>query len=291
MLCMNIAFAINQSYVTHCAATIQSILFNHPETELNFYILIDQVSPSRKNKLVQAFQSCLVNINIIQVAPESFATISPRDHLVKAGFYRLLIPDLVPASRVLYLDADTIVNGSILEFYGTDLDGFVLAAIENNPSSYLGRKKQSSPHYFGSGVLLFNLNECRRIDLTKLARDYLKKHPVSDDEPLLNGIVGKSWKVMPPKYNFASSYVRFARQHGASIPAELQESFAHPIIIHYTGPYKPWFFWSRHPYRHLYWQYLKMTPFYHPLNPDIIADNLRLSRYLIHRKLQSIKRR
>lgn len=288
---MNIVFAIDQHYLTHCAATIQSLLYHHTRIPLHFYILIDQISQDKKHKLIQAFQSDLVHLDIMPVSSQLFTNFLTRDHLTKAVYYRLLIPELIPTAKVLYLDADIIINGSIIDFYNTDLNGYILAGVENYPSAYQNGQAHPSPGCFNSGVLLFNLDECRRIDLKSLALEYIKTHKVFDDQPILNGIIGKSWKVMPPKYNFTSSYLRFIRQKEEPLPQELQDAFSHPLIIHYTSANKPWLYFSNHPYRHLYWQYLQMTPFYHPFNRDIIGDNLRLTRYLIRRKIIGHDRR
>ena len=283
---MNIVFAIDQNYITHCAATIQSILCHHADTPLQFYILIDQISQEKKDKLERAFHRPSVHLHFIPIQSQLFTDFLTRDHLSRAVYYRLLIPELIPTAKVLYLDADTIVNGSILEFYNTELAAYMLAGVENYPSAYQNRQAQQPPGCFNSGVLLLNLDECRRVDLKSLAMNYIKTRRVCDDQPILNGIIGTSWKVMPPKYNFTSSYLRFIRQQEEPLSPELQEAFTHPVIIHYTSANKPWLFFSNHHYRNLYWKYLKMTPFYHPFNRDIIADNLRLTRYLIRRKIR-----
>ncbi|MEN9248954.1 MAG: glycosyltransferase family 8 protein [Gloeomargarita sp. GXS_bins_116] len=286
---MNIVFAINQDYVTHCAVAIQSILAHNREVALKFYILIDRISP-KKEQLLQTFQSDLVSVNIFQIEDGYFKEFRAKEYVTRATFYRLLIPDLVPDSKALYLDADTVVNGPIYELYNSDLDDFILAAAEDSLGCYLNWYRFSCPQYFNAGVLLLNLDECRRRDLTGRSIDYLRNHPGSEDQQALNAVVGKCWKVIPPKYNLVSSHLRrmslYADELPASLRRELEEAIEKPVIIHYNGAYKPWLYFSKHPYRHLYWQYLKMTPFYHPLNTDILKDNLRLFGYIVHRRFR-----
>ncbi|WAS04634.1 glycosyltransferase family 8 protein [Gloeomargaritales cyanobacterium VI4D9] len=296
---MHIVFAINHRYLTHCVVTITSILAHHPHTPLHIYILIDRISPQKKAQLQKAFhQHDQVNLEVIYVDLDCFTDLETRDHLTPAVYYRLLIPELITIPKVLYLDADTIVNDSLLELYYTDLADVILAGVENYPSTYL--HPQESPGCFNSGVLLLNLEECRRINFKSLALAYTQEHLVFDDQPILNAIVGKRWRVLPPKYNFTSSYLRYLRRFTSHqltqnpptdpvVPDELAEAWRRPAIIYYTSANKPWLYFSNHPYRHLYWQYLKMTPFYHPLNPDILADNLRLTRYLIQRNITKFR--
>jgi lipopolysaccharide biosynthesis glycosyltransferase len=51
-------------------------------------------------------------------------------------------------------------------------------------------------------------------------------------------------------------------------------------IIHYTGSSKPWHYRNKHPYKNLYWKYLKMTPFYPFFPEDLYVKNI-IKNYFI----------
>ncbi len=54
---------------------------------------------------------------------------------------------------------------------------------------------------------------------------------------------------------------------------ELREAKINPIIIHYTGGSKPWHLKNTHPYKQLYWKYLRMTPYRFSLPTELQPSN------------------
>ena len=89
------------------------------------------------------------------------------EHISPAAYLRLMMVEaLDPAiQRVLYLDADIIINGDILPLWTTPLGGKVCAAVADawvNAEEF-GEKwhLQAGGHYFNSGVMLFDLDRLR----------------------------------------------------------------------------------------------------------------------------------
>ena len=76
-----------------------------------------------------------------------------------------MIPKLINQARVLYLDADIIVNGSLSDFYYSDLNGAPVGVVkdygmgEHFPFPYLDASV--SRNYFNSGVLLIDCAKWR----------------------------------------------------------------------------------------------------------------------------------
>lgn len=91
-------------------------------------------------------------------------------------YYRLMLMDILPESvdRLMYLDVDLIINGSIEEFYHIDFAGDdVIAADDSNGKRTLdtfGSKQIEMFHdmlaqgfrYFNAGVMLFNVAQIRK---------------------------------------------------------------------------------------------------------------------------------
>ncbi len=65
------------------------------------------------------------------------------------------------------------------------------------------------------------------------------------------------------KYNLISPFLRIDQRHKKScyFDSEIEEAKEKPIVIHYTGSFKPWHFMNNHPYRSLYWTFRDRTPF------------------------------
>lgn len=119
----------------------------------------------------------------------------------QAMYYRYLLPRLLDADRVIYLDSDTMVRKSLLELHDTDLMGRPIAAARDYgmtfhmrdhgiPIRYRGRYLSveeycrqaldldiSTTPYFNSGVLVMDLDEWRRTNLADRLMDYCRDNP------------------------------------------------------------------------------------------------------------------
>ena len=92
-------------------------------------------------------------------------------------YYRLMLMDILPDNidRILYLDVDLIINGSVEEFYHVDFKGYeVIVADDSNDKrsrDTFGSKQaemfkdmlDNGFRYFNAGVMLFNVQEIRKI--------------------------------------------------------------------------------------------------------------------------------
>ncbi len=54
----------------------------------------------------------------------------------RATYYRLLLPDMIKAERVIYLDCDTMARRSLTPLYEMDLRGHPLAAVQDHALTY-----------------------------------------------------------------------------------------------------------------------------------------------------------
>ncbi len=128
------------------------------------------------------------------------------------AFVRLLIPYYVKESRVIYMDTDVIFNIDIDDLYKQDIDGFVIGAssfvnvsrsIDSNLFKSLGLGENSE--YFNSGVMLIDLDEWRRNNITEKCIDFLSEY--GDvirvaDETVLNVVFHNNFKKLDRVFNY-----------------------------------------------------------------------------------------
>ncbi|MBR6505585.1 glycosyltransferase family 8 protein [Candidatus Saccharibacteria bacterium] len=110
--------------------------------------------------------------------------------------------ELQQCERVLYLDYDVVCRGDISKFYNTDLDGVEAAGVLDiygkNFYHYHGLLNFD---YMNSGVMLFNLKECRKTGMFEKAVSLcMKRWMMLADQAALNKAISKR-KLMPRKYN------------------------------------------------------------------------------------------
>ena len=181
-------------------------------------------------------------------------------------YYRLLAQEMLPESveRVLYLDVDMIVMGSLEEFYHQDFEGKLLVACNRYGLGGVDPKRLEQltlPRdtiYFNAGTLLYDLAGQRQ----QIDPNILYEYPVLfyqqlkyGDQDVLNAVFYgltkfADWRV----YNCFDSNTTRQRQED-----RVRRSCK---IFHYNGRGKPWTerYWGRMAW--LFWDYAQLLPEY-----------------------------
>lgn len=186
------------------------------------------------------------------------------------AWFRLLLPRLLPdLDRILYLDADLMIVGSLAALWETDLEGRCLAAV-TNPLLGADRRRVVSDlglpdpgRYFNSGVMLMDLERLRQTGLMGRAEEIARARsvptPWADQEPL-NAALWAERLDLHPRWNLMNPILDLPMRRLPWSPAQITEAIADPAIIHFIGPYKPWHYRLRHPYSERYFAHLRQTP-------------------------------
>ena len=236
---MNIAFCINNAYASKAAVVMFSLLENHKDTYFNFYILSSDLSNESINYLNKLHKK-YKNFTVVKVyvQPEIFKDIKSNvDYISVETYYRFAIAELLPdVDKILYLDADLVVNKNISEFYNTNLENYYLAGAEDSYITKVNHKPEinlsKDDLYINTGVLLMNLPLIRRDGLCnkfiQTTKDLWGTTQYVDQD-IINIVCNGRIKQVDNVYNFTATDMQIEplKQKDAS-------------IIHYTGPDKPW---------------------------------------------------
>ncbi len=158
-------------------------------------------------------------------------------------YFRLLAPYILPQEmdRILYMDADIVVNGALDDFYNQEFDGEYFAVVRDRfefcdvvveQKKKLGLKEEDV--YFNSGVILFQLKEFREHITLDMIMDFIEKNReklVYFDQDILNCLAKDHKKLCDEKYNFQAYPLE-------ELDAKWVER--ENIVIHYTDLPKPW---------------------------------------------------
>lgn len=175
---------------------------------------------------------------------------------ISAGTYlRLMLHRLLPdVDKILYIDVDVLICGSLLPVWQTDLTGNVLAGVKgavnltdkwewNSDRPYWKSLEGQKGRYINAGVTLLNLEEIRKRGLEAEWNELAKEKLYYQDQDILNITCRGAILYLPPKYNRLAymeeeDYNRFVEEKIFSA-AECEEACREPVIIHYAGD-KPW---------------------------------------------------
>ncbi len=256
-----IVTGVDDGYVTPLRVLIESLASSHGTavTRLEMVVLHASLAPEKRDQLTM--DAARVGLSL------EFRAVRPTEHafpvsgwVSDAVYLRLAMGEALPEkSRALYLDSDTIVRRDLRPLLARRLNGAPLAAVRDpqNPVLKLGIalpgwKELGLPgdrEYFNSGVMLMDLDACRRCQIFERARDFLVDHPGSVrfwDQDALNWSVGESWQRLEREWNtFAltplierGDFVHYAE---SVMPlAELVADEATAAVLHFAGPDKPW---------------------------------------------------
>ncbi len=254
---VNIAFCINDNYVEQLIVVLWSIMKNLTTgRNLNVWIVSSDMSDASKNylrKLRLGFKN--LHLNFLDIDAKELTQL-PRtiDYISAETYYRYLLPNLLPnIDKVLYMDADIVVNGDISSLYDTDISkyymagGYDLYIDDIKYKSKIGFEQDEL--YVNAGVLLMNLKQMRTDDIPQKLIDATKNMASKvkyQDQDIINIVCRGKILEFDSIYNYTSHNI-----------LKEKSKYKHAVVIHYTGPNKPWLSDSNNPMRHLWRRYAK----------------------------------
>lgn len=240
---IHIALAVDAHYAPAVEVFLKSLLLTH--RSVHVYILHKHVFPemwfTQMNVHLSQMDSA---IHSIIVDNDVFQNHHPTNNkLPESSFYRFFIPWFVPAERVLYLDVDTLILGSLHDFFHRDFNGKHLIAIEDMVLSNQALHYRAFPDlkpYFNSGVLLFHSQLWREERFFDELQQVISenKHTPFGDQDILNLALQGKWQKAEIAYNYQIHTTDYFHERNAP---HLFNGYCPEIkILHFTGARKPW---------------------------------------------------
>ena len=232
---MNIAYSITGNFFRELSVSIQSLSQNNDTSNINLYVLMDDAAffhewfPLFNDVINRAnFKSC----NLVKVSSYEFSDYPNLQSFSKGAYYRLLLPKLLSdCEKVIYLDADTIVEINLQELWDTLLLGHCCAGVIDTNISinprYIKPLFNNSDGYTNSGVLLLDLNNWRKSNISLQIAECLKteyQHIKYADQDGINKICRGRIKLLPEKWNIQLFSESICPKNG---------------VLHYCG-LRPW---------------------------------------------------
>lgn len=265
---ISIVLASDDNFALPLSVTIASLLQNAKSRRLiNIYVIDGGISAAHRQKISDIIASkdfatiCFLSVNNEDFAhfplTQGFQTI--------ATYYRLRLPSLLPVlPKVIYLDADIVVDGDISELWDTEMGDYPLWAVEEpyihnkNRLHHLDMEEGSS--YFNAGILVMNLAWMRLHRMEEKFVHYVtthRQHLKFQDQDVLNGCFSGLWGALPPHWNKMPFLFQRYQKYRCYGPVQLKKSRKQKGIIHYNGAVKPWMLKCIDPRRFFYTHYAK----------------------------------
>lgn len=293
---LHIAIASDENYARFVATLIVSTAKHNSNFKtISFHLLANGISSTTLSKLgkaVDRYKNCRLEIHDISNLAERLGIAVPAT-IALTSYARLFMADIISdeISRILYLDTDIIVNDDLSELWTTRLNdnyvGGCLDVFEGTESKTAVGLNADAP-YVNTGVLLINLDEWRKNNLSGKFMDFLFQHNGKvhhHDQGIINGVCKGHLLLLPPQYNMHSTVYShpYWLIKKITIPYYSQEEYdnaiASPAIIHYTEGFynRPWKKNCKHPMRQLFIAAQNETPWIDfPLQSDTRSIAVKL---------------
>lgn len=243
---MNILVTCDSGYAKQAALMLFSLQKNHQDVFLNIFAAgtLQEGDIALMGKALDGEKSRITHVafdgEVLKDAPTT-------DRYPVEMYYRIFAAQYLPQDleRVLYLDPDLVVIGSLEELYGMEMgDAFFAAAShvkENTPLEKINQKRLDMEGiYINSGVMLLNLEALRREQDVRAVIKYIAEHEkilFLPDQDVISGLYHE--KILPIDAHIYNMTERILMLEGLK-GLETDWICRNSAIIHYCGRNKPW---------------------------------------------------
>ena len=245
-----IALASNERYFQGLYCAVASALSYLDSTrQVDLKVLDGGISKHSKDALCRLVgrYGKVVTLQFVAVDESLFrdATLGPgKSHMT---YCRTLLPRLLDVPRLIYLDSDLLVFRDLSELFDLELPaGKILAAVPDSETLTLGDDSRTLASamnlldvggYFNAGVLLLNLNELRKQDLTEKSLGLFENwrgHYRFWDQSAINFLLHGRIHELPEHWNRAAW--RFDEQGDNTLDCVLHYTTSAPWLGGTPGP-------------------------------------------------------
>src|ERR671915_1385803 len=151
----HVALCVDGAYAAAGAVAVATLARHfRPDVPLTVWVLHAGLAAAERRRFEAAMASAPAGeLNLLRLPPELLDLPVRSDYITSATFGRLALARLLPpaATRILYLDADTMVRGDLSELFSLDLAGATAGAVREPSDPFLW-SRNGLQHVFDLGL-------------------------------------------------------------------------------------------------------------------------------------------
>lgn len=294
---MRVAYSFDDNYALQAGVSILSLLEHHKGLEeLVIYVIDDHISEENKRKInnMTAGYGRIVEYLDLELLTRDLKCTT---NFSRSSYGRLFLADVLAFDSIIYIDSDTIINGSLQELQTWDMTDILVVGVADTVNPYyklLIGLSHEDIYICGGGVILLNFKLWRERDITQKCIDFIGKYngnPPHNDQGVINyvcrgyiGILPASYNVMSPMFAFPVRRLKriFLLKEYYS-QEEIATAVQAPSVIHYTDEFynRPWFSNCTHPLKHIWMGYFLRSPWFKKkLAVKKLSRNCRIQNFV-----------
>ena len=276
---MNVMYASDDNYAWLMGISMISLFENNKESkEVNVFLFGDNLSKENEEILAGIAEKYGRGFMHIDVEKVKIPDYIMSERYPKSTFSRLFAYSLLPREieKLIYLDCDTIVMGSLEEMFAMDVEGKAFLATRDCMGRAYKRKigLKDSDTYINAGVMLMNMKRLREIPIAERMVAFVEKYAEAmtyADQEIVNGIFQGDFGILPVEYDMQTQFVQYPYEEIVKIrhphhfysKEEIEYGKQYPKIYHYTTcmlDVRPWFANSEIDNAWVFDKYMQMSP-------------------------------
>lgn len=289
-----VAYAADDNYAKYMGISMLSLFRSNKEfAEITVFVLDCGIKASNREKLRSIAEEYHREIYFksMEKAVSGLDLHMGARKISIASYARLFLSSILPEfyDRILYLDCDTIVRGSLTNYWKVDLEDCMVAGVRDTVDSFFLKKIGLNPEevYVNAGVLLINLAGWRKEHLEGQFMDFIRKFDGKvphHDQGVINAVCRNRKRIVSPEFNVTSNIYSFSAKTIKRIyfmdsfyfQEELEKAKNDPVILHFTTGLvgRPWEENCTHPEKEEYGNMAQASPW---KDDPFLPDSRKLS--------------
>lgn len=291
-----VCYSSSDEYAEYTGVSLLSLLDNGNGQYISKIFMLDygikDVNRRKIQSIVDNFGLAIEYINALDILNSLQKQLDIKNFRSSLATYsRAFIDCILPSyvDKVLYIDSDTVINGSISELLNERYsEKAISGAVCLELYDGLHTVKEfplltGNKIYIGCGIVLYNLEIWRREGCQEKIKETCARlrNPRFADQTVINNAIPEQWiGILPPKFNYSGhaeskpSEKITLKAGGWYSRSEIDEAMNDPVIIHFKGGalVRPWYEGCASRMGHLYEYYKHKSPWSEsPLIPLEIA--------------------
>lgn len=279
---LHVVYASDDKFVEILGVSLTSLYHNNQDMEdIIVYVLDSGISKDNKKKL-SAISQMYHFKDVIFIPSENIENKLSIKVTVDRGslsqYARLFVSSVLPCNvnRILYLDCDVIVNGSIRDLWNIDLQGKTIGALKDAFSKHYRKNidLKEKDIMFNSGVMLINLKKWRKNEIENKVLNFIVKRKgriQQGDQGALNAVLSYDTYCLEARFNSVTIFYDFSYEDlmiyrkppDFYTKEQIQYAVDKPVIIHFTTSFlsnRAWVKGCNHRYVNEWRKYKNMSP-------------------------------
>lgn len=263
---MVVVYACNNSYVYQTIISMVSLLKHN--NDIRLYLVADHITDSNLRLLQESLKKYSQNLVVID-AEDIFENISleQQGRHPRTIYAKLFLAEVIDSDKLLYLDSDTVIAGSLKELTAMDMGENLIAGVlmpySDKVKTVIGISTEAN--YICDGVVLFNMKLWREMRMQRVCLKHIQEFagdPPMQSEGTLNRVCEKRIKILAPQYNLMPSMLMFTGDQIKKLfktcvyyrKEEIQHAREDYRIVHFMNELynRPWYQPCKHPLKNLY---------------------------------------